>query len=50
MTTEPLVRFLRIGKFVAPMLSRRLGSKIEVIIEEYQLGFRNGKDTIGNAK
>ena len=32
-------------KIVARILSKRLESKIEEIIEEYQFGFRKGKGT-----
>ena len=36
---------LRIVKIVAPILSKRLESKIEEFIEEDQFGFRKGKGT-----
>ena len=44
-TTEQLVSFHTLGKIVARILSKRLESKIEEVIEEDQFGFRKGKGT-----
>ena len=44
MTTEQLVSF-HTGKIVARILSKRLESKIEEVIEKDQFGFRKGKGT-----